>query len=401
MRAKVVVLGGSFAGLTAAFDVKRELKDQAEVTVISRQDQFVFIPSLIWVVPGWRTPNPVTFDLKPALEAKGIRFVHARADCIVPEQNAVETDQGVFNYDYLVIATGPKFDWDAISGLGPHSGYSHSVCSLPHAQEAQHAFREFLKDPGPVVLGATQGASCFGAEYETAFNIDRALREAGVRDKAPVTFLTSEPFLGHFGIGGLGTGIEMMKAFFKRQNITPITNASVERVEPNEVILKDGRRIPFKYSIIIPPFRGVDAITLSPNVGNERGFIPVNGGYQHTRYPNIYAAGVSVAVAPPAPTPTPTGVPKTGYMSEMIGKVVAHNIAAAIKNEKPKELPLKDMNALCILDAGKQGVILMTDKVFPPRKLELLIPGPWSHWAKLAFEKYYIWKMRTGNIMLP
>src|SRR5512133_949360 len=159
--------------------------------------------------------------------------------------------------------------------------------------------------------------------------------------------------IGHFGIGGLGKGEEMMKAFFKRQNIEVIANASVEGVEPSEVALKDGRRIPFKYLIIIPPFRGVDAITQSPNVGNEKGFIPVNGGYQHTRYPNIYAAGVSVAVMPPAPTPTPTGEPKTGYMSEMMGKVVVHNIAAAIKNETPKELPLKDMNALCILDAGK------------------------------------------------
>lgn len=136
MKPKIVVLGGSFAGLSAAFDLKHTLKDKADVTVIARQEQFVFIPSLIWVVPGWRRPEQITFDLKSALEPKGIRFVLARADKIEPEQNRVITDKGEFPYDYLVIATGPQFDWEAVPGLGTQGGYTQSICSLPHALEA-------------------------------------------------------------------------------------------------------------------------------------------------------------------------------------------------------------------------------------------------------------------------
>lgn len=398
---KIGIVGAGFAGLTAAFELRRRLKERAEITVIARQEQFVFIPSLIWIVPGWRTPEQITFDLRSSLEPKGIRFVHARADRIEAEQKQVVTDQGNFSFDYLVVATGPHFDWEAVPGMGPHGGYTHSVCSLPHALAAAAAWREFLKDPGPVVLGSTQYASCFGAEYEMVFNIDRALREAKVRDRAPVTFITAEPFLGHFGIGGMGKGQRMLEAFFRSRGIEAIASVATERVTPGEIHLEGGRSIPFKYAIVIPPFKGVEAVRNSPGLGNERGFVPVNARYQHIAYPHIYAAGVAIAVSSPAATPVPCGVPKTGYMSEVMARVVAHNIAAEITDKPLKELPFPELRALCVLDAGKQGVIMLSDRVFAPRKYEILIPGPWSHWAKVLFEKYYLWKMRTGRVYLP
>jgi sulfide:quinone oxidoreductase len=218
MKPNVIVVGGSFAGLTAAFEIKRLLKDKVDVTVIARQDQFVFIPSFIWIVPDWRRPEQLTFDLKPPLESKNIGFVNAALLEIKPEQDTIVTaNAGDFKYDYLVIATGPHFDWEEVPGMGPDKeGYTQSICSLPHAIEAKKAWKELIKDPEPVVLGSTQYASCFGAEYEIAFNIDRALREAKIRDKVPVTFITAEPFLGHFGIGGMGKGQQMVEWFFKK-----------------------------------------------------------------------------------------------------------------------------------------------------------------------------------------
>ncbi len=401
MAAKIVVLGGSFAGLTAAYDLKHALKDRAEVTVVARQEYFVFIPSLIWVVPGWRKPRQICFGLQPALAMHGIRFVHARADRVDPDRRRVLTDVGELPYDYLVIATGPQFDWEAVPGLGPHGGYTQSICSLPHALEAAKAWREFLKDPGPVVLGATQLASCFGAEYEMVFNIDRALREAGVRDRAPITFITAEPFLGHFGIGGMKGGERMLQWFYKYRDISPIVSVAMEQVTPGEVHLADGRMVPFKYAIIIPPFKGVEAIRNSPGLGDARGFVPTNARYQHPDFERVYAAGVAVAVKPPAETPVPCGVPKTGYMSEVMAKVAAHNIVADITGGEPKELPFGKIPALCIMDAGTQGVVMLSDCVFAPRRFEVMVPGPWSHWAKLAFEKYYLWKMWTGRSYLP
>ena len=397
----IVVLGGSFAGLNAAFKLKQDLGDRAEVTVVSRDPRFVFIPSLIWVVPGWRKPGQISFLLEPALRRRGIRFVESVAQRVDPEQNVLYTDAGEMKYDYLLIATGPKYDWSVVPGLGPADGTTHSVCNLPHAMNAAKAWLDFVQDPGPVVIGSTQLASCFGAEYEVAFNIDRALRQAKIRKEVKLTFFTAEPFLGHFGIGGMRGGEAMLKGYFKLLGIEAIANVSTTAVTKDSITLSNGRVLAHKYAIVIPPFTGVQAILDSPGIGDARGFVPVNDRYQHETYRNIYAAGVAVQVKPPVPTDVPTGVPKTGWMAEVMAKVAAHNIDAEILGTEAREKPFGDIAPLCLMDAGNMGMLIALDKVFKPRRWEIMVPGPWSHWAKLGFEHYYLTKMKHGLVKLP
>jgi sulfide:quinone oxidoreductase len=398
---KIVVLGGSFAGLTAAFELKRDLRDRAEVTVVSRDPRFVFIPSLIWVVPGWRKPGQISFEIEPVLRRRGIGFVHAVAEKIDPAAKKVATDRGEIDYDHLVIATGPKYDWAVVPELGPADGTTWSVCNLPHAMEAAKAWLDFIQDPGPVVIGATQMASCFGAEYEIVFNIDRALRQARIRDKVDLAFFTAEPFLGHFGIGGMRGGEAMLKGYFRLRGIETLPNVAVESVTKGAITLSNGRTLEHKFAIVIPPFTGVQAILDSPGLGDARGFVPVNDRYQHVDFPDIYAAGVAVQVKPPEPTEVPTGVPKTGWMAEAMAKVAAQNIFADITGADHEELPFGDISPLCIMDAGNMGVVIALDRVFKPRRWEVMVPGPWSHWAKLAFERYYMTKMKKGLVQLP
>jgi sulfide:quinone oxidoreductase len=401
MAVRIVVLGGSFAGLTAAFRLKRDLGDRGEVTVVSRDPRFVFIPSLIWVVPGWRKPGQISFDLEPALRRRKIGFVHATAQRIEPAAGKVVTDGGELDYDYLVIATGPKYDWSVVPGLGPADGTTWSVCNLSHAMDAAKGWLDFVQDPGPVVIGSAQGASCFGAEYEVAFNIDRALRQAKIRKLAPLTFFTAEPFLGHFGIGGMRGGELLLKNYFKLLGVEALANVSITAVSKDSITLSSGRELPKKYAIVIPPFTGVQAVLDSDGVGDPRGFIPVNDRYQHQSHANIYAAGVAVQAKPPEPTEVPTGVPKTGWMSEVMARVAAHNIVADITGGEPRELPFGDIRPLCVMDAGTQGMIIGLDRVFKPRKFEVMVPGPWAHWAKLGFERYYMTKIRNGLVQLP
>ena len=175
---------------------------------------------------------------------------------------------------------------------------------------AAFELKRLLKDKVDVTVIARQD--------QHSFNIDRALRQAKIRDKVPVTFITAEPFLGHFGIGGMGKGQQMVEWFFKKLKIDWITNAAIKNVIPNEINLTDGRKIPYKFAIIIPPFKGIQAIRNSPGIGDERGFVTVNSRYQHLIYKNIYSAGVAVAVKPPPGSPTAFLVedPKTGYMSQ-------------------------------------------------------------------------------------
>lgn len=399
--AKVVVVGGSFAGLTGALELRQNLSSEHEVVLISNNPDFVFIPSMPWVVLGTRTAKDVTFPLAPTLKKQGIKFINEAVTRIDMNENQLYTESGSTHYDYLLLGTGPALDFASIEGLGPHAGFTHSVCNLPHSIEAQKAFKEFLKNPGPIVIGATQGASCFGAGYEFLFNVESFLRKNGLRDKVSITWITPEPFLGHFGLGGVGESEHMIQRMFTELGIHAYANASISRVEKDRVLLGDGTELPFSYSMLIPPFIGIQAVFNSPGLGNAKGFIPVTSEYRHPDYSNVFAAGVNVAMSPKDPTPVPTGVPKTGYMSEMMAKTAAKNIIADIHGEPPVPFDPYDMKAVCILDSGDAGVYMVADPVFPPQKNYTLEYGNWVHGAKIAFEKYFMWKMKNGLMKLP
>jgi sulfide:quinone oxidoreductase len=132
-----------------------------------------------------------------ALHSQGAKRLH-------PVEKRIEmTDGGSVTYDYLIIATGPDLAFDEIEGFGP-AAHTQSVCHIDHALQTKAAVDALLANPGPVVIGAVQGASCFGPAYEFAFVLDKALRNAKVRDRVPMTFVTSEPYIGHLGLDGVG-----------------------------------------------------------------------------------------------------------------------------------------------------------------------------------------------------
>jgi len=395
---KVLVLGGNFAGLTAALSVKHELGKDADVTVISKSDQFQFNPSLIWIPFGKRKAKDIAFPLAKTFESHGVDFVHGEATKIDPAAQRVETSQGTHDYDYLVIATGYLNDFDAVAGLGP-GGNAYSITYLDGAVDAAEGWARFLNDPGPVVVGATQGAACFGAAYEFVFNVAYHLRKQRLR--VPVAYVSAEPFPGHFGIGGLPGGEKLLAMFLKRQKIKGIFDVAMDEIIPGEMRLADGRKLPFRYAMVVPPFIGAEVVNAS-GLGNPRGFIEVKDTYQTLSNPNVYAVGIAAAVNAPWTTANAVGVPKTGFPAETMARVAAENIAMQIRGGQPtKEENFGDIPAVCIMDAGNNGVVILADKMLPPRKHGVMIPGPQSHAAKIAFEKYFLWKARHGYVKLP
>ncbi|MHC4092596.1 MAG: NAD(P)/FAD-dependent oxidoreductase, partial [Planctomycetota bacterium] len=201
-RKRIVVVGSSFAGYTGALELHEQLGEHHDITVIDKSPHFVFIPSLIWYPFGIRNAEDISFDVRPVYEKRGISFVQATARSFDLEGRTVKTDIGDLPYDYLLIATGPKVDFDDVPGLGPHKN-SWSICNIGHAEETRQGWERFLDDPGPIVIGASQGAACFGAAYEFVFNVRYQLKKNKLQKKAPITYVTAEPFLAHFGIGGL------------------------------------------------------------------------------------------------------------------------------------------------------------------------------------------------------
>ena len=393
----VVIVGSSFAGLSAALEVRKRLDPVHTVTVLDPRPDFTFIPSLIWVPFGLRDAKDVTFPLAPLYERKGIRFVNEAAASFDLEGRKVITTSGQeIPYDRMMLGTGPRLAFERIPGLGPGDGYTTSVCNLEHALSAREEWDRFLEDPGPVVVGTAQGGSCFGASYEFLFNVAHRVRKAGLADEVPIKFVSAEPFLGHFGLGGVGNSGEMVEKFFDKLNIEGITNNVIERVEPDTMYLEGGRELPFKFSMIVPPFSGVDAIKETEGLANPMGFVPVDDEYRHPDIPEVFAAGVDIAIAPPGETPVPAGVPKTGHMSEKMAEAAAQNIAADMQGGDLHKLALADLAAVCVLDAGNSGVIFKAEHVLGDGGTTHVMAGPQAHWAKLAFERYFISSRKRG-----
>lgn len=400
MAAKVLVLGGNFGGLTAALDVKRRLGDDAHVTVVSKANGFLFNPSLIWMPFGKRTASDITFPLAPTFERRGVDFVHATATDVDPDAKIVRAGGREHPYDYLVIATGYVNDYDVVPGLGP-GGNAASITTLWDAMRSAEAWERFVESPGPIVVGATQGAACFGAAYEFLLNAAYRVKKLGIRDQAPITFVTAEPFLGHFGIGGLTGGERMLKMFLEHLEIEAIPNMAIESVDEGAVRLADGRTLPSSYSMIVPPFLGANVVRDS-GLGNAKGFVEVHDTYESAAHEDVYAVGVAAAVAAPWHTSYPVGVPKTGFPTETMAKTAAANIAAKVRGEPAQARHgFGDIPAVCIMDAGNNGVMILGDHMLPPRRAAVMIPGPQVHLAKLAFERYFLWKSRKGLVQLP
>jgi sulfide:quinone oxidoreductase len=260
-----------------------------------------------------------------------------------------------------------------------------------------------------MVVGAVQGASSFGPAYEFALLANADLRKRKVRDRVPMTFVTSEPYIGHLGLGGVGDTKGLLESILRDRDIRWITNARVDRVEGDKVVVsefnEDGavkkvHELPSKLNMMIPAFRGVgclfdEAGKPIDGLANPRGFVLIDKHQRNPKYRNIFAAGVCVAIPPVEKTPVPVGVPKTGYMIESMVTAIAHNIRDVMAGREPKEEAT--WNAVCLADFGDDGVAFVALPQIPPRNVNWAGQGYWVHLAKVAFEKYFLHKVRKGT----
>ena len=401
--AHIVILGAGLGGIPMAYEMREAARKEDRITVVSNTATYHFVPSNPWVAVNWRKREDIEIPLGPCLAKKNIEFIPVGGRRVHPEKNQLELEDGrILDYDYLVVATGPKLAFEEIEGLGPQ-GHTQSICHVDHAVEAEKNWQAFCNDPGPIVCGAVQAASCFGPAYEYAFIMDTDLRRRKIRDRVPMTFVTSEPYIGHLGLGGVGDSKGMLESLMREHHIKWICNARVSKVEAGRMFVtehdEDGKpkkehELPFKYSMMLPAFKGVDAVFGIEGLANPRGFILIDDFQRNPKYKNVYGVGVCVAIAPPEPTPVPTGVPKTGYMIESMVTATAHNIRAALDGKEPQEKAT--WNAVCLADFGDSGVAFVALPQVPPRNVNWSSKGKWVHLAKIAFEKYFMRKVCKG-----
>lgn len=403
--AKIIVMGGGIGGISQAYELRKELGKRHQIGLVSDSERFEFTPSNPWVAVGWRKEKQIVVELPELMDRYGIHFDGQGVKRVHPDENQLQLNDGSrLDYDYLVIATGPKLAFEEVPGLGPNGGYTQSVCKTGHAVTSFDNFEALAADPGPVVIGAAPMASCFGPAYEYAFILDTELKKRKIRDRVPMHFVTPEPYIGHLGLDGVGDTKSLMESELRDRHIHWTTNARIDRVEDGTVYVtevdEDGKdwksaELPFKHSMILPAFLGVDAVFGIEGLTNPRGFILIDDFQRNPTFRNVYSVGVCVAIPPVGPTPVPTGAPKTGYMIESMVSATTQNIAAELAGRAPETRAT--WNAVCLADFGDSGVAFVAIPQIPPRNTNWASRGKWVHLAKVAYEKYFLHKIRAAK----
>lgn len=404
--AHIVVLGAGTGGMPAAYEFRDILGNEHEITVINERDYFQFVPSNPWVAVGWRKRSDITFPIEKYLNRKNIKFIASRCEKIDAQNSKLELDNGeTVNYDYLMIATGPRLFFEEVEGAGPHGGHTHSVCTVDHAEMIWDQYQKLLeKGSGHIVIGAMPFASCFGPAYEFAFIVDADLRKRKMRHKFKMTYVSSEPYVGHLGLGGVGDSKGMLESELRNHHIDWVINAKTTKVEEGKMFVEEynadgevtkNHEIEFDLAMMLPAFKGVDAVAEVEGLCNPRGFVFVDELHRNPTYKNIYSAGVCIAIPPVDVTPVPTGAPKTGYMIESMVTSAVHNIADEIAGKEPHTTGT--WNTICLADFGDTGAAFVALPQLPPRNVAWFKKGKWVHMAKIAFEKYFIRKMKKGS----
>jgi sulfide:quinone oxidoreductase len=401
---KIVVLGAGLGGTLAAYELRKKFRGRASITLVGNSEDYWFVPSNPWVAVGWREPDAIRVHLPPVMKRLGIAFTAVGATRVLPAKSSLEMGDGTtLAYDHLVIATGPDLAFDEIPGFGP-DGNTLSICQTHHAADARLRFEQLCTNPGPIVIGAAQGASCYGPAYEFAMILDTELKRRGVRDRVPMTFVTPEPYIGHLGLDGVGDTKGLLESEMRNRHIKWITNARVTSVDAGmmhvEEVDDDGKPkrshdLPFDFSMLLPAFRGVAAVRGIDGLSNPRGFIIIDKHQRNPTFPNIFGIGVCIAIPPVGPTPLPVGVPKTGFMIESMVTAMVSNLEEIIAGKEPTHEA--SWNAICLADFGDGGVAFIAKPQIPPRNTNWSAEGKWVHVAKIGFEKYFLRKIRKGE----
>jgi sulfide:quinone oxidoreductase len=333
MSTSVLVLGAGFGGLELSTRLAEELGGEVDITLIDREDAFVFGFAKLDVMFGARTPEAVRFHYRD-ITTPGLRFRQESITAIDPEARRVVTDLDTYEADVLVVALGADLDIAATPGLAEAGHEFYSVAGAEALREVLPTFER-----GTAVVGVCGAPfKCPPAPSEAAILLDEYLRERGRRDDVHIQVVI--PFGAP--VPPSPDTSKAILARFAERGIEFLPERRVVSLDSGEAILDDGRRLPFDLFLGIPVHRA-PAVVEGSSLAVD-GWIPVEQASLATRFPGVYAVGDVTSV----------GTPKAGVFAERAARVVADQLIARIRGTN--EPPGYDGTGSCYIEFGAHQV---------------------------------------------
>jgi sulfide:quinone oxidoreductase len=369
--AKVLILGGGFAGVVAAERLAKELGDEHQITLVSRTQRFVFYPALVRLAFAKCGPEDVTFDLRESILSRRVNFIEAEIARIDPLERKVVVAhgelEGKLNYDYLVFALGRRLATERISGFYEHA---HHLGDVNDALKFGRAIAEF--HGGRAVIGECPGARLPVPVYETAFALARLLGERGEREQTRITVVSPEPFSAQLGDGEVTVAL---KDALDAHQIEFLPGFEIARVTADSAITTNGSALNQNLLMLMPPMMGSPAAS-HLGITDQEGYINVDWSMRVAGVERVYAVGDCVNLSGP----------KLGHMAVRQGEVAASNLAAEIDGHEP--LAHYDHELRLVIDEGGSDSIYVHKDLWENEPADVRRGRFWS-WAKRVQEKYW------------
>jgi sulfide:quinone oxidoreductase len=377
----VVILGGGTGGLVAAIELKKKAGKLARVILIDKNSNHVYSPSFLWLMLGKRSAKQIQRPLKQ-LGRKGIEFVHDEIVRINLESKLVVTNEKSICYDYLIVALGADLAPDKVPGL-TQGGYN--LYELQEVERLRDDLRAFPGGKVAVVISSLP-FKCPAAPYEAAFLLDEYFQKKGIRDQTEINIFTPETL--PIPATGPENG-KVVREMVEARNIKFNPEVQLASVDSNtkQLVFENGRNESFDLLVYVPPHQGPKVVRES-KIGNELGWLPVDGKTLQTKYENVFAIGDVAAISLISGKP----LPRAGVFAHFEAEVVVANIVSKIKGLPAGKV--FDGQAFCFLEVGygKAGLASGNFYADPVPAVKMKRPGRLWHWGKVLFEKYWLWK---------
>ena len=362
--ARILILGGGFAGLVAAEELAASLGTSHEITLVAPNRMFTFYPALVHLAFGRCKASDIQFDLQAKLKELGVHFVQGEMTSVIPNRKAVEIAgedfRGEISYDFLVFALGRRLATEKITGFFKNS---HHLLGVSPALRFGDAVRDFRK--GDIIVGLCPGARLPVPVVETAFSLAKEFENEISQGSVRVKVILPESLDAAFGGARIHKKLETA---FEKHRINVLYDIPISEISSDKIYSTNGHEIKNDLAMLVPPFCGLSS--LAPlRITDESGFIKVDDLMQVPGLESAYAVGDNVAFSGP----------KLAHMAVRQARVAATNLISEVKGQEPHETYYHEIAT--IIDAGGADSIYLHYGVWDEELFRLKKGNVWS-WAK-------------------